>query len=57
MFNFQLGIFVNIVPLYLEAKNSTFANSGDPDEMLNFIRVRLKWNVCVAPFGLPTLIF
>ena len=40
MFNFQLGIFVNIIPLYLwEAKNSTFANSGDPDEMLNFIRV------------------
>ena len=22
-----------------EAKKSTFANSGDPDEMLNFIRV------------------
>ena len=40
MFNFQLGIFVNIIPKCIwEAKNSTFANSGDPDEMLNFIRV------------------
>ena len=39
MFNFQLGIFVNIIPMYLESKKSTFANSGDPDEMLNFIRV------------------